>query len=130
MQLFFRNGIKSYMRTLHLKYLESEQGVLLHYTNIKFQNKSAKIVSTSPELHFDINSLLTVFKPKLGAQLEGTVVKIGLGFVNCLVFGYFTAVVYDRFAIPVEVGSRIKFKLQFYQVTVDNDFILKGSPLT
>ena len=66
----------------------------------------------------------------MGATLEGTVVKIGPGYVNCLVFGYFTAVVYDRFTNPVEVGSIIRFKLQFYQVTVHNDFILKGSPVT
>ena len=72
---------------------------------------------------------MTVFKPKLGAPLEGKVIKIGPGYVSCLVFGYFTAVVYDRFKEPVEVGSNIRFKLQFYQVTVHNDFILKGSPL-
>ena len=126
----FRNGIKSQLKTLHLKYLESEQGVLLRYTNIKFKERAARIVSISPELHFDISCTVTVFRPKMGAILEGTVVKIGPGYVNCLVFGYFTAVVYDRFTNPVEVGSVIRFKLAFYQVTVHNDFILKGSPVT
>ena len=118
------------MATLHLKYLESEQGVLLKCSHIKLSERTASIVSISPELHFDVSCSVTIFKPILGAVLEGNIVKLGPGFVNCLVYGYFTAVVYDRFSKPVEVGSVIRFKLQFYQVTVHNDFILKGVPVT
>ena len=110
--------------------MESEQGVLLKNTKIKLKERTASIVSISPELHFDIFCSITVFKPKFGAVLEGTIVKFGPGYVNCLVYGYFTAVVYDRFSEPVDVGSVIRFKLQFFQVTVHNDFILKGVPVT
>lgn len=117
------NGITEHINRKILRYSSQFNGVLLSYSKPRAIQNEAKIMDEQPHIHFDITYTAYVFRPVLGSLLCGTVNKIGVDHVGCLLFDCFNVSVISKgrnwhkngfsntFPSGCEYGSCIWFKV-------------------
>ena len=86
-------GVNQYLRTLLNKYNQDMQGVPLSYRKIKVDKTYSRIFDDSPVTFLQTKVTFSVFKPKKGDVLTGTVNKCTSDHVGFLVHSQFNATV-------------------------------------
>ena len=80
-----------------LKFSSEHQGFILAYSKPQVLQRAAAIHDEQSGLHFDVQTNLYLFAPKVGSILQGTVNHIqNITHVGCLVYGCFNATVLRR----------------------------------
>lgn len=80
-----------------LKFSSEHQGFILAYSKPRVLQRAAVIHDEQSGLHFDVQTDLYLFAPKVGSILQGTVNHIqNTTHVGCLVYGCFNATVLRR----------------------------------
>ena len=101
-----------------LKFSSEHQGFILAYSKPQVLQRAAVIHDEQSGLHFDVQTDLYLFTPKVGSILQGTVNHIqNTTHVGCLVYGCFNATVLRRSKGSskrkngMERGQSIRFKV-------------------
>ncbi|TKS88526.1 DNA-directed RNA polymerase I subunit RPA43 [Collichthys lucidus] len=115
-----RTGIQEELGSELLKFSESLKGVPLAYDDIRIVGQHGDIYDDSGYIHMDIEANFIVFQPKRGQRLLGTVNKLGVSHVGCLVHGCFNASILKPNLVSVETwrdaGPRIGTQLEFEEL--------------
>ncbi|XP_010751411.2 DNA-directed RNA polymerase I subunit RPA43 [Larimichthys crocea] len=122
-----KTGIQEELAAELLKFSESLKGVPLAYDNIRIVGQHGDIYDDSGYVHMDIEANFIVFQPKRGQKLLGTVNKLGVSHVGCLVHGCFNASILKPNLVSVETwrdaGPRIGTELEFEVTALDADSV-------
>jgi DNA-directed RNA polymerase I subunit RPA43 len=94
-----RGRVRRQLDGLLMLYNAGMAGVPVAYTRAQARSRTASIHEDSPLVHVDVTALFTVFAPKPGMRLHGTVNKITPDHVGLLVLGVFNASI-PRDSIP------------------------------
>ena len=101
-----------------LKFSSEHHGFVLAYSKPQVLQRAAAIHDEQAGLHFDVQTDLYLFAPKVGSILQGTVNHIqNATHVGCLVYGCFNATVLrrskgsSRRKNGMERGQSIRFKV-------------------
>ncbi|XP_028317235.1 DNA-directed RNA polymerase I subunit RPA43 [Gouania willdenowi] len=120
-----RTGIQEELEAELLRFSHRMNGVPLAYDNIKIVGQHGDIYDDSGYIHMDVEANFIVFKPTECQKLQGTVNKLGVNHVGCLVHGCFNASIPKPNIIPVETwrdaGPRIGTELEFEVTALDAD---------
>lgn len=65
--------------------------MLVAYNHVRIQQPFGAIMTSQPDVHFDIVAEFIVFQPTPGSVLKATVTKTERSSVGCLVHGCFNA---------------------------------------
>jgi DNA-directed RNA polymerase I subunit RPA43 len=86
-------AVKSQLNEMLLKYNEQLQGVPLTYSTLKFPEgkEYARILGEYHWLHVDVDTVMLVFKPRVGMVLKGTINQCSDSHISMLVYGMFNA---------------------------------------
>ncbi|KCV72328.1 hypothetical protein H696_01723 [Fonticula alba] len=111
-----RRGIDQRLNAMLLHHSQHIGGTVLSYSDVQFLDDAGKpasstknivsgrIINDAPFIHVTVRAKFLVFKPKVGSQLVGSVIKIGPDQVGMLVLGLFNA------SIPTEnLGSEFAY---------------------
>eukprot|EP00798_Chlamydomonas_sp_ICE-L_P013621 gene13621-19499_t len=85
------DGVKEFLYSQLLRYTEDYSGVPLSFSNIKILRRKAPVHSYFPLVHLNVKAESLIFRPQVGATLEGSVTKMGTDFIGLLVMGVFNA---------------------------------------
>lgn len=105
-----RAGVEAHLDALLMKYSPKLAGIPLCYSRVELVDEtvplpaagggssnsaipSAAIVYDNPCVHLQVKTLWSLFAPRPGVRLPGTVHGISREHVGCLVFGYFSALI-------------------------------------
>lgn len=125
-------GITEHLNGKVLRYFPQLNGVLLTYTKPRLLQKEGRIFDEHPHIHTDLTYTACVFRPMLGAILRGTVNKVGIDHVGCLLYDCFNVSVVSKgkgwhengfhtdFPSGYEEGSSIWFKIVSLEVMGSN----------
>ena len=69
------------------------EGVILGYRQLKIMNEKGIIIHESPYVHYNVEYIATYFKPTVGNYLVGSVLSVGEGQINLIVFDLFNAII-------------------------------------
>merc|ERR1711983_748504 len=64
-------------------------GILAGYGKLQLKKPTGQLINEEAHVHLDVQSEFWLFRPSIGRQLKGTVVKKSPGHVSCLVHGLF-----------------------------------------
>lgn len=118
-------GITEHLSSKILKYSTDFNGVLLSYSKPTLIRKEGKILDEQPHIHFDVTYFATIFRPVLGSVFCGTVNKVGVDHVGCLLYDCFNVTVvstgrkHGRFPWGFEEQSTIWFMVTCLDTTGD-----------
>ncbi len=72
------DAVKKQLNDMLFRYNDSVGGVILTYSDVKFQKgkEYGKIIGEQPHIHIDILTKLLVFQPTLGMVIEGQIIKV------------------------------------------------------
>ncbi|XP_042166177.1 DNA-directed RNA polymerase I subunit RPA43 [Oncorhynchus tshawytscha] len=122
-----RTGIQEELNTELLRYSESLKGVPLAYDEVSLLGQHGDIYDDNGYIHLDIQANFVVFQPQRGQKLLGTVNKLGVSHVGCLVHGCFNASVPKPAHVTMETwreaGPRIGAELEFEVCQLDTDIV-------
>nr|XP_020443644.1 DNA-directed RNA polymerase I subunit RPA43 [Monopterus albus] len=120
-----KTGIKLELDAELLKFSQSMKGVPLAYDSTRILGQYGDIYDDSGYIHMDIEANFIVFRPKKGRKLLGTVNKLGVNHVGCLVHGCFNASILKPNLVSVETwrdaGPRVGAALEFEVTALDAD---------
>lgn len=86
-------GITEHLSSKILKYSTDFSGVLLSYSKPTLIHEEGKILDEQPHVHFEVTYYATIFRPVLGSVFCGTVNKVGVDHVGCLLYDCFNVTV-------------------------------------
>ncbi|KAM3595919.1 uncharacterized protein V6R79_005275 [Siganus canaliculatus] len=122
-----RTGIQEELGAELLRFSQTLNGVPVAYDNIRIVGHHGDIYNDSGYIHMDIEANFIVFQPQTGQKLLGTVNKLSVGHVGCLVHGCFNASIPKPNLVPVETwrdaGPRIGAELEFEVTALDADAV-------
>ncbi|XP_068189333.1 DNA-directed RNA polymerase I subunit RPA43 [Antennarius striatus] len=122
-----KTGIQQELGAELLKYSQGLKGVPLAYENIMILGHQGDIYDDSGYIHMDIEASFIVFQPDKDHKLLGTVNKLGVGHVGCLVHGCFNASIPKPSLVSVETwrdfGPRVGTELEFEVSALDADSV-------
>ncbi|XP_055749413.1 DNA-directed RNA polymerase I subunit RPA43 [Salvelinus fontinalis] len=122
-----RTGIQEELNTELLRYSESLKGVPLAYDEVSLLGQHGDIYDDNGYIHLDIQANFVIFQPQRGQKLLGTVNKLGVSHVGCLVHGCFNASVPRPAHVTMETwreaGPRIGAELEFEVCQLDADTV-------
>ncbi|XP_035537318.1 DNA-directed RNA polymerase I subunit RPA43 [Morone saxatilis] len=122
-----RTGIQEELEAELLRFSQSLTGVPLAYENIRIVSQHGDIFDDNGYIHMNIEANFIVFQPKKGQKLLGTVNKLGVSHVGCLVHGCFNASIPKPNLVSVETwrdaGPRIGTELEFEVTALDADAV-------
>ncbi|KAJ3008765.1 UNVERIFIED_CONTAM: hypothetical protein HDU68_002964 [Siphonaria sp. JEL0065] len=87
----FMRGINEQLNSYLMRYIPELKGVPLSYSNVRIQEKAAKVLYDSPHCHLHATVTFTLFAPKEGTQIVGIVNKVSSDHIGLLVHGVFNA---------------------------------------
>ena len=61
------------------------------YNHVRVQQPFGSIMTSQPQVHFDIIAEFIIFQPTPGSVLKAVVTKTERSSIGCLVHGYFNA---------------------------------------
>ncbi|CAA17787.1 DNA-directed RNA polymerase I subunit rpa43 [Schizosaccharomyces pombe] len=93
------NAIQEHMDSMILSKLPRINGIVLAYDNIRFLEKSAKVMYDSPFSFIWVRVDVLVFSPKKGDCLEGKINLVSPSHIGLLILGIFNASI-PRKSIP------------------------------
>ena len=64
-------------------------GILAGYGKLQLKKPTGQLINEEAHVHLDVQSEFWLFRPSIGRQLKGTVVKKSPTHVSCLVHGLF-----------------------------------------
>ncbi|XP_068603381.1 DNA-directed RNA polymerase I subunit RPA43 [Brachionichthys hirsutus] len=112
-----RTGIEQELGAELLKFSQCLKGVPLAYDGIRILGQQGHIYDDSGYIHMDIEANFIVFQPGKDHKLLGTVNKLGVGHVGCLVHGCFNASIPKPNLVSLETwrdfGPRVGTDLEF-----------------
>lgn len=84
-------GVRAHLASLLLRWNEDLEGVLLAFRNERVLTQAATIHPYFPFVRLEVAAEVTVFRPRPGMRLVGTVNKVGADYVGLLVLGVVNA---------------------------------------
>ena len=84
------------------------EGILIAYNHVRIQQQFGTIMTSQPEVHFDVMADFIIFQPTPGSVLKAVVSKTEKTSVGCLVHGCFNA----SFFIPFHEDGSAKSEYQ------------------
>lgn len=90
-KLYYRSPYSSKLSS-NCRYNEELEGVVLAYKDERIVSRTAIVHPYFPLVRLLVSATLTVFKPKSGARIIGTVNKIANGYIGLVVLGFMNAV--------------------------------------
>ena len=121
-------------------------GILANYGKLKLKSPHGMLMNEEAHIHLDVVSDFWVFRPEMGAILQGTVTKTSQKHVACLVHGVFNVPCYHPnnlgsipwWGINAQIGKVVRFKVIKMDVSQKIPFILgelekwnlDGNPVT
>jgi DNA-directed RNA polymerase subunit E'/Rpb7 len=113
-------GVTAHLSCKILKYSADFNGVLLSYSELTSLHKKGMIFDEQPHIHFDVTYIATVFRPLLGSVFCGTVNKISVDHVGCLLYDCFNVTVTsNRQFSSIQEQSNICFVVTSLDTTGD-----------
>ncbi|KAL7569226.1 hypothetical protein ACA910_016781 [Epithemia clementina (nom. ined.)] len=89
---FVEANVEDAMRGFLLKYSAGFKGILLAFEDLEIRNiGKGRILGELPHIHYDIECSALVFKPSVGADLDGMIVESFDSHVSMIVHDYFNA---------------------------------------
>lgn len=86
------NGsISEVLKRRLMKYDDSLGGVMLAFSNVVLRRQYGTVFNELPNIMFDVDAEMVLFSPQSGADLVGTINKIGRNHIGLLVGGVFNA---------------------------------------
>jgi DNA-directed RNA polymerase I subunit RPA43 len=86
------NGsISKVLKRRLMKYDDSLGGVMLAFSNVVLRRQYGTVFNELPNIMFDVDAEMVLFSPQSGADLVGTINKIGRNHIGLLVGGVFNA---------------------------------------
>ena len=86
------NGsISEVLKRRLMKYDDSLGGVMLAFSNVVLRRQYGTVFNELPNSMFDVDAEMVLFSPQSGADLVGTINKIGRNHIGLLVGGVFNA---------------------------------------
>ena len=84
-------------------------GILIAFNHVGIQQSYGTIMTSQPDVHFDVVAEFIVFQPTPGSVIKATVTKTERSSVGCLVHGCFNA----SFSTPLreEGGTKCEHKV-------------------
>ncbi len=67
------------------------KGMVVAYSNVRIQQPYGVLMTSQPDIHFNVIAEFIVFQPERGSLLKATVTKTERSSVGCLVHGSFNA---------------------------------------
>lgn len=105
------------MKCKLMRHSDILNGVPVNYEGFEIEQRAGSILEESPYIHFDVKVNVILFKPTIGSTLVGTVNKLGIDHVGCLVHNCFNAsIAKSNFANgllfdSLDIGSEFTFKV-------------------
>lgn len=86
-----KHYVLEFLNSRVLKFSVALDGVVVAYDRVRITAVPARLVDEDPHLRFDVLARVLLFRPKAGSRLVGTVCKVGVDHLGCLVYGCFNA---------------------------------------
>ena len=111
-----RKGVQEHLKSKLMRHSDILNGVPVNYEAFKIEQRTGSILEESPYIHFDVKVNIILFKPTIGSTLVGTVNKLGVDYVGCLVHNCFNASI---------AKSNFKNGLLFDSLDIGSEFLFK-----
>ena len=107
-------------------------GILANYGKLQLKTPHGMLLNEEAHIHLDVVSDFWVFRPEIGAILQGTVTKMSQKHVACLVHGVFNVPCYHPnnlgsapwWGINAQIGKSVRFRVIKMDVSQKIPFIL------
>lgn len=131
----WRSGIQALLDKELNVFSEQLQGVMVAYRKLRIQQRMGSLQDCQTHVRFTVLYDAIVFRPHIGRFLKGTVNKISLSFIGCVVHGWFNVSIHKPKSgapawsqLQLNFGDEIIFLIE--NIKTQHNFIHINGKLT